>query len=33
MKDLIHKEEVYKIIGICMEVHRQLGNGFLEIVY
>jgi GxxExxY protein len=33
MKDLIHKEEVYKIIGICMDVHRQLGKGFLEIVY
>jgi hypothetical protein len=22
-----------KIIGICMDVHRQLGKGFLEIVY
>ncbi|HET6992900.1 MAG TPA: GxxExxY protein, partial [Bacteroidia bacterium] len=22
-----------KIIGICMEVHRQLGHGFLEVVY
>lgn len=21
------------LIGICMEVHRQLGHGFLEIVY
>ncbi|PJR04657.1 GxxExxY protein [Avrilella dinanensis] len=27
------KEETYKIIGICMEVHNQLGAGFLEIVY
>jgi len=33
MTDLIYKEENYKIIGICMEVHRNLGNGFLEIVY
>lgn len=33
MTELIHKEEVYKIIGICMDVHRQLGKGFLEIVY
>ncbi|HVO73293.1 MAG TPA: GxxExxY protein [Ignavibacteriaceae bacterium] len=33
MVDLIHKEEVFKIIGICMEVHRRLGKGFLEIVY
>jgi len=30
---LIHKEESYKIIGVCMEVHNQLGAGFLEIVY
>jgi GxxExxY protein len=22
-----------KIIGICMEVHRQLGHGFLEVIY
>lgn len=27
------KEENYKIIGICMEVHRLLGPGLLEIVY
>ena len=31
--DLIYKEEAYKIIGICMEVHKLLGHGFLEIVY
>jgi len=28
-----YQEESYKIIGICMEVHRILGKGFLEIVY
>lgn len=33
MKELIYKEEAYKIIGICMEVHNNLGSGFLEIVY
>lgn len=33
MTDLIFKEEVYHIIGICMEVHRHLGKGFSEIVY
>ena len=33
MVDLIYKEEVFKIIGICMEVHNNLGHGFLEIVY
>lgn len=33
MTDLIYKEEFYEIIGICMEVHQNLGKGFLEIVY
>ena len=27
------QKESYEIIGICMEVHRILGRGFLEIVY
>lgn len=31
--NLIYKEEVYKIIGLCMEVHKTLGRGFNEIVY
>ena len=29
----IYKEESYEIIGKCMEVHNELGHGFLEIVY
>jgi len=33
MSSLLYKEEVYQIIGVCMEIHRQLGKGFLEIVY
>ena len=27
------EEETYKIIGICMEVHRTLGPGLLEVIY
>jgi GxxExxY protein len=27
------QQESYNIIGICMEIHRILGRGFLEIVY
>ena len=33
MSKLIYKEESYEIIGKCMEVHKNLGSGFLEIVY
>jgi len=31
--DIIQKDEYYKVVGICMEVHRHLGGGLLEIVY
>nr|MBK9650685.1 GxxExxY protein [Bacteroidota bacterium] len=30
---LIFKEESFKFIGICIEVHKILGRGFLEIIY
>jgi GxxExxY protein len=33
MGKIIYKEESYEIIGKCMEVHNNLGSGFLEIVY
>ena len=31
--ELILKDEVYQIVGAAIEVHRQLGRGFLETVY
>ncbi|HLP72989.1 MAG TPA: GxxExxY protein [Bacteroidales bacterium] len=33
MSDLIYKDECFEIIGLCYEVHNNLGAGFLEIVY
>ncbi len=33
MSDILYKDESYKIIGKCFEVHSNLGPGFLEIVY
>jgi GxxExxY protein len=33
MADILFKEESYKIIGACFEVHKILGHGFKEIVY
>ena len=33
MAEIILKDESYKIIGAYMEVHRELGFGFKEIIY
>ncbi len=33
MPEIIYKELSYKIIGIAMEIHRELGYGYLEKVY
>lgn len=31
--DLLYKDEVYAIIGAAIEVHKEMGPGFLEPVY
>jgi GxxExxY protein len=33
MGELIYKDEAFKIIGCCMEVHRELGKGHDEVIY
>lgn len=33
MDDLYLKDEVYKIVGLCMEVHKILGKGHSEVVH
>lgn len=33
MATIILKDESYRLVGICMEVHRELGMGFKEAVY
>lgn len=33
MTNILLKDESYKIIGLCMEIHTALGMGFREIVY
>ncbi|HEU5052581.1 MAG TPA: GxxExxY protein [Hanamia sp.] len=33
MTELLYKEESFKIIGICMEIHKALGMGLKEINY
>lgn len=33
MAKLLFEKESYAIIGCCMNVHRELGSGFLESVY
>ncbi len=33
MTKLVYEDESFKIIGACMEVHKELGSGFLEGVY
>jgi GxxExxY protein len=31
--EIVFKEESYRIMGVCFEVYKQMGCGFLEAVY
>ena len=33
MKELLFKEEVFQLVGFCMEIHRELGKGHDEVIY
>ena len=33
MADLLYRDETHRLIGLCMEVHRELGKGHDEVVY
>ena len=33
MGELIYQDEAFKIVGCCMEVHRELGKGHNEVIY
>jgi GxxExxY protein len=32
-REIVFREESYRIVGACFEVYRDKGNGFLEAVY
>jgi GxxExxY protein len=33
MSELLHRDETHKLIGLCMEIHRELGKGHDEVIY
>jgi GxxExxY protein len=33
MNELLHKEEIFQLVGFCMEIHRELGKGHDEVIY
>ncbi len=33
MGELVYKEETFKMVGFCMEIHRELGKGHDEALY
>jgi GxxExxY protein len=33
VSELLYKEEVFQLVGFCMEIHRELGKGHDEVIY
>src|SRR5213594_2963315 len=33
MSELLYKQEVFHLVGLCMEIHRELGKGHDEVIY
>jgi len=33
VSELLYKEEVFQLVGLCMEIHRELGRGHDEVIY
>lgn len=33
MSELLYKDEVFRLVGLCMKVHRELGKGQDEVIY
>jgi GxxExxY protein len=33
VSELVYKEEVFQLVGFCMEIHRELGKGHDEVIY
>ena len=33
MAEFLYREETHRLIGFCMEIHRELGKGHDEVIY
>src|SRR5256886_17368653 len=33
MEELLYKKEVFQLVGVCMEIHRELRKGHDEVIY
>jgi GxxExxY protein len=33
VSELLYKEEIFQLVGLCMEIHRELGRGHDEVIY